>query len=233
MCPAACGLAVGFAASLPLTDEERVARIDKLYSRYQMVALRGVPDISAAECVALASSGNVVFVDCRSDKERAVSSIPGAVSEAVFAEMLRADSQSAHPRFVVSPTVDADDAASPCSTCSSDPQLSAFADHDCRPAACHLQLRRSELHCYWFTHKPSCCCCCRLLSVVASPTTSVVAYCTIGLRSGLFVRKLRSQGVAGAVNMKGSILSWCHAGGQLVHVGQHSTNRVHVYGSTW
>ena len=44
---------------------------------------------------------------------------------------------------------------------------------------------------------------------------TVIAYCTIGVRSGFLVRSLRRRGV-NAVNMAGSILSWCHAGGELV-----------------
>ena len=62
---------------------------------------------------------------------------------------------------------------------------------------------------------------------------TVIAYCTIGVRSGFFVRSLRRRGV-NAVNMAGSILSWCHAGGELVDgVTGAPTNRVHVYGATW
>ena len=71
--------------------------MDKLYRRYKAVTLRGVPDMAAAECVALhrrlldtgpssdalptalPSPGATLFVDCRGDDERAVSIIQGAV----------------------------------------------------------------------------------------------------------------------------------------------------------
>lgn len=42
----------------------------------------------------------------------------------------------------------------------------------------------------------------------------VVAYCTIGYRSGQYVEKLREENFD-AFNLRGSILSWTHAGGEL------------------
>lgn len=59
----------------------------------------------------------------------------------------------------------------------------------------------------------------------------VVAYCTIGYRSGLAVRELRAVGVE-AFNLKGSILAWCHAG-QPLEDADGPTRRVHVYGKKW
>ncbi|MCA9572545.1 MAG: rhodanese-like domain-containing protein [Myxococcales bacterium] len=59
----------------------------------------------------------------------------------------------------------------------------------------------------------------------------VVAYCTIGYRSGQWAKAERAKGVD-ARNLVGSVLSWTHAGLPLEHDG-HTTKRVHVYGSTW
>lgn len=61
---------------------------------------------------------------------------------------------------------------------------------------------------------------------------SVVTYCTIGYRSGLFADELRQRGVP-AFNLSGGILAWCHADGQLVTPTGESTKRVHVYGQRW
>lgn len=56
----------------------------------------------------------------------------------------------------------------------------------------------------------------------------LVAYCTIGFRSGMKTRRLRRKGLE-AVNLKGGILCWTHAGGKLEHDGQE-VRRLHVYG---
>lgn len=60
---------------------------------------------------------------------------------------------------------------------------------------------------------------------------TIVAYCTIGYRSGLWAKDQRAAGVD-ARNLVGSLLSWTHAGGALVADGA-PTRRVHVYGSRW
>ena len=60
---------------------------------------------------------------------------------------------------------------------------------------------------------------------------TVVTYCTIGYRAGLYAKELRKQGWT-ALNLTGSILGWVHAGGHVEHEGV-ITNRVHVYGKKW
>ena len=60
---------------------------------------------------------------------------------------------------------------------------------------------------------------------------TVVTYCTIGYRAGLYAKRLRKQGWK-ALNLTGSILGWVHAGGHVEHNGV-ITNRVHVYGKKW
>ena len=56
---------------------------------------------------------------------------------------------------------------------------------------------------------------------------TVVTYCTVGYRSGLFARSLIEDGWE-AYNMQGAILGWAHGGGELVDANG-PTNRVHVY----
>ena len=60
---------------------------------------------------------------------------------------------------------------------------------------------------------------------------TIITYCTIGLRSGLYARDLRSRHMD-AYNLKGGILSWAHAG-QLFVNRDGDTRRVHVYESKW
>jgi sodium/bile acid cotransporter 7 len=59
----------------------------------------------------------------------------------------------------------------------------------------------------------------------------LVAYCTIGLRSGRYARRLRARGYE-AYNLRGSILAWTHAGGELASEGR-PTRRVHVVARRW
>ena len=60
---------------------------------------------------------------------------------------------------------------------------------------------------------------------------TVVTYCTIGSRSGIYAEKLQEEGFR-VFNFKGSILSWSHAGGKLVN-DRGITNRIHIYGKKW
>lgn len=64
-----------------------------------------------------------------------------------------------------------------------------------------------------------------------NPSQTLVTYCTIGHRSGLLAKKLQANGVK-VYNLKGSILSWTHAGYDLVN-SQGPTRRVHVAGPDW
>ena len=61
---------------------------------------------------------------------------------------------------------------------------------------------------------------------------TVIAYCTIGDRSGHYAKELRKRGID-AYNLKGGVLAWAHAGGTFVDGHGNETNRVHVYGTKW
>jgi rhodanese-related sulfurtransferase len=61
---------------------------------------------------------------------------------------------------------------------------------------------------------------------------TVVVYCTIGSRSGHFVKDLPHKDI-NAYNLKGGVLSWAHAGKSFVDEDGGETKRVHVYGSRW
>ena len=60
---------------------------------------------------------------------------------------------------------------------------------------------------------------------------TIIAYDTIGYRSGLEVQKLRETGL-GVVNLQGGILGWMQDGGK-VYDDNGETKRVHVYGALW
>ena len=60
----------------------------------------------------------------------------------------------------------------------------------------------------------------------------VVAYCTIGRRSGRWAAQQRERGV-NAANLSGGVLAWAHAGGGFVDPAGRATRRVHVYGRAW
>jgi len=59
----------------------------------------------------------------------------------------------------------------------------------------------------------------------------LIAYCTIGYRSGLLADGMIDKGIV-IHNLKGGILGWIHAGGAVLHDGK-VINRVHVYGRKW
>lgn len=60
----------------------------------------------------------------------------------------------------------------------------------------------------------------------------VVAFCTLGVRSGAWCRERNDEGVVVA-NLAGGLLAWTHAGGELVAADGAPTRRVHVSGSHW
>lgn len=59
----------------------------------------------------------------------------------------------------------------------------------------------------------------------------VIAYCTVGVRSGAYAAQLRQQGWD-AYNYRGGILDWCQKKLSLITPAGQPTNRVHTY-SSW
>jgi sodium/bile acid cotransporter 7 len=59
----------------------------------------------------------------------------------------------------------------------------------------------------------------------------IIAYCTIGYRSGKLAEKFRKKDIP-MVNMRGGILVWLHSGGKVYREGD-PVNRVHVFGKRW
>ena len=114
-----------------------------------------IPDISVEEFLALKERSDIVLVDNRTPKERAVSMIPGAISDEEF-EAVREEYEDA----------------------------------------------------------------------------PIVVYCTIGVRSGRYTKKLLRWGFD-AYNLAGGVLAWAHAGGEFVDSRGNRTDTVHVYGFEW
>jgi sodium/bile acid cotransporter 7 len=61
---------------------------------------------------------------------------------------------------------------------------------------------------------------------------TLVTYCTVGYRSGLYARELQKEGFH-VFNLRGSVLAWTHAGRPMVDSKGVETRRVHVYGAEW
>ena len=61
---------------------------------------------------------------------------------------------------------------------------------------------------------------------------TVVAYCTIGYRSGEFSEKMAEKD-AGIFNLEGGILAWVWEGGSLQNAGGQTVKQVHVYAEKW
>lgn len=79
------GLAMLACGAAPLSDADKLAKVEGLYEGYRQ-DFPGVPEMTVQEALALAAQGQVTFVDVRPPEERAVSTLPGAVTlEAVQA----------------------------------------------------------------------------------------------------------------------------------------------------
>ncbi len=139
----------------PLDDAARQARVLEQYEAAKRTDFPGIRDLSGREVLSLLHSRKVVLVDVREPAERAVSVIPGAITEQAF-----------------------------------------------------------------------------LANATALGADTVVAYCTIGYRSGMFAQRMARQN-ATVYNLRGGILGWLHAGGNLTDPGGRPVHKVHVYGSTW
>ena len=61
---------------------------------------------------------------------------------------------------------------------------------------------------------------------------SVITYCTISYRSGVFARDLAAQGIT-VINLQGGILAWILEGGTVYDAHGQPIRRVHVYGEKW
>ena len=60
----------------------------------------------------------------------------------------------------------------------------------------------------------------------------VLVYCTVGYRSGLYVRELQEEGIK-AFNLWGGVLAWALEGEAFVTPNGQKTSKVHVYGRKW
>lgn len=61
---------------------------------------------------------------------------------------------------------------------------------------------------------------------------TVVAYCTVSYRSGVFAREMAAKGFT-VYNLRGGILAWTLEGGKVFDAEGRETHRVHVYGKKW
>lgn len=60
----------------------------------------------------------------------------------------------------------------------------------------------------------------------------IIAYCTIGYRSGKMAEKMAEKGKV-IYNLRGGILAWTLEGGKLYGRDGKETKKVHVYGKKW
>jgi len=61
---------------------------------------------------------------------------------------------------------------------------------------------------------------------------TIVAYCTISYRSGVFARDLAKEGIT-VLNLQAGILAWLLEGGKVYDQNEKEVKRVHVYGDKW
>lgn len=68
--------------------------------------------------------------------------------------------------------------------------------------------------------------------VTLSKDTRIISYCSVGIRSADFTRRLQQKGYTQAVNLRGSIFSWANQGYPLVR-GEQPTLFVHPFNERW
>ena len=61
---------------------------------------------------------------------------------------------------------------------------------------------------------------------------TVVTYCTVSYRSGVFARQMKEKGFT-VINMKGGILAWTLEGGSIYDANGRRTKQIHVFGKRW
>ena len=61
---------------------------------------------------------------------------------------------------------------------------------------------------------------------------TIVSYCTISYRSGLFAREMAGRGIT-VINLQGGILAWILEKGKVYDKGGNPVKRVHVFGDKW
>lgn len=129
--------------------------IEQKFMKHRRDAFPSVADISAEALRGRADDADMLIVDCRTDAERAVSTIPDAISIADF-----------------------------------ETSLDRYRER------------------------------------------TIVTYCTIGYRSGVYGKKLSEDSID-VLNLRGGVLGWARAGGSFVDPEGRETKRVHVFGDRW
>ena len=61
---------------------------------------------------------------------------------------------------------------------------------------------------------------------------TIIGYCTISYRSGVFAREMAKERIS-IVNLQGGILAWTLAGGKVYDPSGREVKRIHVYGDKW
>ena len=62
--------------------------------------------------------------------------------------------------------------------------------------------------------------------------TTIIVYCSVGLRSAEFAKKLTKRGYTNVFNLRGSIFEWANKGYPLLR-GKQSVTVVHPYNKKW
>lgn len=65
-----------------------------------------------------------------------------------------------------------------------------------------------------------------------TPTTPIVAYCSVGYRSARLARQLQAMGYETVFNLEGSIFQWANEG-KPVYQGGKAVKQVHPYDRLW
>jgi sodium/bile acid cotransporter 7 len=70
-----------------------------------------------------------------------------------------------------------------------------------------------------------------LLNLPKFANQTIIGYCTISYRSGVFAREMAQKGIT-IYNLTGGLLAWVLEGGKVYDLNGE-TKRIHVYGQKW
>jgi len=73
----------------------------------------------------------------------------------------------------------------------------------------------------------------KVLALLPNKDTTVVVYCSVGIRSDAIGKKLMALGYTRVHNLSGGIFKWLNEGFPLIDTAGQKTNRIHPYNRFW
>ena len=73
----------------------------------------------------------------------------------------------------------------------------------------------------------------KLRDLISDKNTTLIVYCSVGVRSGKIAEKLIANGYTSVYNLYGGILDWVNKGYPVYDDNKKRTEKVHVFSKKW